>query len=161
MWRRDIAVLTNGEPVDLADSVSFDFLDTAQHGEPTEDWLELTGQVYEQEAQKLRSPTDCSKPPEDASDPHADSTYTGTYTNAYYGPLIITEANGDLTRRLGPKPTAFRLTHYAGDTFSFETVGENATGPSGATFKGDENGKTTEITIEAFDANGLGTFRRS
>lgn len=45
--------------------------------------------------------------------------------------------------RLGPKPAPFRLTHYAGDTCCFETVGENATGPSGVTFEGDENGRAT------------------
>ncbi|UUU35128.1 serine hydrolase [Streptomyces sp. CA-210063] len=156
-----IAVLTNGEPVGLADAVSLDFLDTAQHGKPTEDWLDLAGRLYEQEAQKSRSPTDYGKPPEDASDARADATYTGTYTNAYYGPLTVTKTGGDLTMRLGPKPMTFRLTHYAGDTYFFETVGENASGPSGVTFKGDANGKATEVTIEAFDETGLGTFRRS
>ncbi|WP_326583990.1 serine hydrolase [Streptomyces sp. NBC_00481] len=156
-----IAVLTNGEPVGLADAVALDFFDTAQYGEPTEDWLGLTAQLHEQEEQKLRSPTDYSKPPDDASDARSDSTYTGTYANPYYGPLTVTETNGDLTMRLGPKPMTFRLTHYAGDTFFFEAVGENATGPSGVTFKGDENGRATSLTIEAFDATGLGTFRRS
>ncbi|MFF6782334.1 serine hydrolase [Streptomyces sp. NPDC012510] len=155
-----IAVLTNGEPVGLADAVSFDFFDTAQHGKPTENWLDLAGQVYEQEEQRLRSPTDYTKPPDDASDARADATYTGTYANSYYGPLTVTETNGELTMRLGPRPMTFRLTHYAGDTFSFETVGENATGLSGVTFKGDENGRATSVTIEAFDANGLGTFSR-
>ncbi|MDX3546842.1 serine hydrolase [Streptomyces europaeiscabiei] len=156
-----IAVLTNGAPVGLADAVSLDFLDTAQHGKSTEDWLDLAGRLYEQETQESRSPTDYSKPPDDASDARADSTYTGTYANPYFGPLTVTETNGDLTMRLGPKPMTFRLTHYAGDTFHFETVGENASGPSGVTFKGDENGRATSVTIEAFDESGLGTFRRS
>ncbi|WP_200302775.1 serine hydrolase [Streptomyces adelaidensis] len=155
-----IAVLTNGEPVGLADAVSFDFFDTAQHGKPTEDWLDLAGQIYEQEAQKSHSPTDYTKPPEDASDARPDPTYTGTYGNAYYGPLTVTETGGELTLRLGPKPMTFALTHYDGDTFYFETVGENASGPSGVTFKGEEGGKATTVTIEAFDENGLGTFRR-
>ena len=39
--------------------------------------------------------------------------------------------------RLGPKPRVFRLTHYDGDTFSYETAGENAVGLSGVTFQGD------------------------
>ncbi|GHE43659.1 hypothetical protein [Streptomyces capitiformicae] len=54
----------------------------------------------------------------------------------------------------------FRLTHYDGDTFSFETVGENASGPSGVTFRGDQGGTATQVTIGAFDKGGLGTFRR-
>lgn len=59
---------------------------------------------------------------------------------------------------LGPKPMRFRLTHYDGDTFSFETVGENATGLSGVTFKG--GGQAAKVTVEAWDQDGLGTFTR-
>lgn len=156
-----IAVLTNGEPVGLAGAVSLDFFDTAQHGKPTEDWLPLADQLYEQQAEQSRSPTDYTEPPDDASDARADSTYTGAYTNPYHGPVTVTAADGELTMRLGPKPMAFRLTHYAGDTFSFETVGENASGLSGVTFKGDEDGRATSVTIEAFDETGLGTFGRA
>ena len=37
---------------------------------------------------------------------------------------------------MGPagSPTTFRLTHFDGDTFSFETIGENANGLAGAIF---------------------------
>ncbi len=62
--------------------------------------------------------------------------------------------------RLGPQPKTFRLTHYDGDTFSFETTGENATGPSGVTFRDVGDGQATRVTIEAFDESGLGTFTR-
>ncbi|WP_149830269.1 serine hydrolase [Streptomyces tailanensis] len=155
-----IAVLTNGAPVGLADAIALDFLDTAQHGKPTEDWLDLIGGVYAQEEQKARSTTDYANPPDDAAEPRPASAYTGTYRNAYYGPLTVTETDGELTLRLGPKPMTFRLTHYDGDTFSFETVGENSSGPSGVTFRGDQGGTATQVTIEAFDKDGLGTFRR-
>ncbi|MGP4012842.1 serine hydrolase [Streptomyces sp. 4N124] len=155
-----IVVLTNGEPKGLADAVALDFFDTAQHGKPTADWLELAGQIYEQQEQAARSDTDYGKPPKDATDARADSAYTGTYRNDYYGPLTVTAADGELTMRLGPKPMTFRLTHYDGDVFSFETVGENATGPSGVTFSGDTDGKANRVTIEAFDKTGLGTFTR-
>lgn len=155
-----IVVLTNGEPVGLADSIALDFFDTAQHGKPTADWLDLIAKVYEQEEQQARSPTDYTKPPEDAAAARSNAAYTGTYRNDYYGPLTVTAASGELTMQLGPRPMRFRLTHYDGDTFSFQTVGENASGPSGFTFRGDSNGKATRVTIEAFDENGLGTFRR-
>ncbi|MDL5205638.1 serine hydrolase [Streptomyces sp. ALI-76-A] len=155
-----IVVLTNGEAVGLADSIALNFLDTAQHGKPTADWLDLAGKVYEQEKQAARSPTDYGKPPKDAAAARADTAYTGTYANDYYGPLTVTAADDTLTLRLGPKPTTFRLTHYDGDTFSFETVGENASGPSGITFRDVEDGRATRVTVEAFDENGLGTFTR-
>lgn len=157
-----ITVLTNGAPAGLADSVALDFFDTAQYGRPTTDWLTLAAQVYEQQEEAGRSPTDYTKPPANAADARSDDTYTGTYDNDFYGPLTVTAArNGELTMSLGPKPMTFRLTHFDGDTFSFETVGENATGPSGVTFQGTSNGaKAAKVTIEAFDENGLGTFTR-
>lgn len=157
-----ITVLTNGEPVGLADSVALDFFDTAQYGKPTADWLSLAAQVYQQ-GEEAGRPHRLHQAPEDAADAQPDDTYTGTYDNDFYGPLTVTAAkNGELTMSLGPKPMTFRLTHFDGDTFSFETVGENATGLSGVTFTTDSDGaKAGKVTIEAFDENGLGTFTRS
>jgi hypothetical protein len=161
-----IAVLTNGAPVGLADSVALDFFDTAQHGRPTTDWLTLVDKVYQQQEQENRSPTDYAKPPQNAAAARSDDAYTGTYDSDFYGPLTVTAAGGELTMKLGPKPTTFRLTHFDGDTFSFETTGENATGPSGVTFKvgpgsqGAGDATAQKVTVEAFDENGLGTFTR-
>lgn len=161
-----IAVLTNGAPVGLADSVALDFFDIAQQGEPTTDWLSLVDKVYQQQLDADRSPTDYSKPPGNAAAARSDDTYTGTYENDYYGPLTVTASDGELTMSLGPRPTTFRLTHFDGDTFSFRTAGENASGLSGVTFdvgSGSENAggsKASKVTVEAFDENGLGTFTR-
>ncbi|MFJ2827906.1 serine hydrolase [Streptomyces sp. NPDC087263] len=157
-----IVVLTNGAPVGLADSVALDFFDTAQYGRPTTDWLTLAAQLYQQQEEAGRSPTDYTKPPANAAGARSDDTYTGTYDNDFYGPLTVTAAkSGELTMSLGPEPMTFRLTHFDGDTYSFETVGENATGLSGVTFRGASNGaKAGKVTVEAFDENGLGTFTR-
>ncbi|MEU3611976.1 serine hydrolase [Streptomyces sp. NPDC006872] len=155
-----IVVLTNGKPVGLADSIAQNFFDTAEHGKPTTDWLDLIGKIYAQQEEAERSPTDYSEPPADAAAARPDAAYTGRYANGYYGPLTVSVSGGELTMRLGPKPTTFRLTHYDGDIFSFATVGENAVGLSGVTFRGDRDGKATRVTVEAFDENGLGTFTR-
>ncbi|MFE2966950.1 serine hydrolase [Streptomyces sp. NPDC059340] len=161
-----ITVLTNAAPVGLADSVAQDFFDTAQYGKPTTDWLPLIDRFYRQQEQQGRSPTDYGSPPRNASPARALDTYTGTYGNAYYGPLTVTAANGELGMSLGPKHTKFRLTHYDGDRFSFRTVGENATGLSGVTFKvgsgspGSGGSKASRVTVEAWDHDGLGTFTR-
>ncbi|MFD9389247.1 serine hydrolase [Streptomyces sp. NPDC060000] len=155
-----IVVLTNGKPLGLPDAIAQSFFDTAEHGKPTADWLDLIGKVYAQEEAAGRSPTDYTDPPANAAAARPDATYTGTYANSYYGPLTVSASGGELTMRLGPKPTTFRLTHYAGDTFSFRTVGENAVGLSGVTFKGNRDGRATRVTVEAFDENGLGTFTR-
>lgn len=161
-----IAVLTNGAPVGLADSVALDFFDTAQYGKPTTDWLGLVDQVYQQQERAGRSAIDYAKPPANAAAARSDDTYTGTYNSDFYGPLTVTADHGALTMSAGPKHMAFRLTHYDGDTFSFRTVGENATGPSGVTFKvgsgteGSGGAKASKVTVEAWDHDGLGTFTR-
>ncbi|WP_052269802.1 MULTISPECIES: serine hydrolase [Streptomyces] len=155
-----IVVLTNGEPVGLADSIALDFFDLAQHGRSTADWRALVNQAYQHQQQEARSPTDYTSPPAHPTAARADDAYTGTYANDYYGPLTVTASHGTLSMRLGPKPTVFRLTHYDGDTFSFQTTGENASGLSGVTFHHVRNGRADRVTVEAFDRNGLGTFAR-
>lgn len=152
-----IVVLTNAAPVGVADAVALDFFDIAQTGEVSRDWIPLVDAVYRQQADEARSETDYAQPPSAASPARAADTYTGVYDNAYYGRAeVVVGADGVLTLRLGPEPRSFPLTHYDGDTFSFETTGENAVGRTGVTFTPD--GKS--FTVEYLDTRGLGTFTR-
>ncbi|MEU9108746.1 serine hydrolase [Streptomyces xanthophaeus] len=148
-----IVVLTNGAPVGLADAVALDFFDVAQHGKATTDWLPLLASVYAKEIDNARSPTDYAHPPASAKPAKDSAAYTGTYDNPYYGKATVTADNkGTLTLALGPKPMLFPLTHYDGDTFSFETTGEMAAGRTGVTFT------DGTVRVESLDANHLGTF---
>lgn len=148
-----IVVLTNGTPVGLPDAVALDFFDVAEHGKATTDWLPLTASLYA--GLEGRSPTDYTKPPAGAKAARADSAYTGTYDNPYYGKATVTaDPDGGLVLSLGPEPQRYPLTHYDGDVFSFETVGENRAGRTGVTF-GDGT-----LRVEYLDANHLGTFTR-
>ncbi|WP_412078490.1 serine hydrolase [Streptomyces xanthophaeus] len=148
-----IVVLTNGAPVGLADAVALDFFDVAQHGKATTDWLPLLASVYAKEVDEARSPTDYAHPPASAKPAKDSAAYTGTYDNPYYGKATVTADNkGTLTLALGPKPMLFPLTHYDGDTFSFETTGEMAAGRTGVTFA------DGTVRVESLDANHLGTF---
>ncbi len=148
-----IVVLTNGAPVGLADAVALDFFDVAQHGKATTDWLPLLASVYAKEIDNARSPTDYAHPPASAKPAKDSAAYTGTYDNPYYGKATVTADNkGTLTLALGPKPMLFPLTHYDGDTFSFETTGEMAAGRTGVTFA------DGTVRVESLDANHLGTF---
>ncbi|MGW7100675.1 serine hydrolase [Streptomyces sp. NPDC054838] len=154
--RLGIVVLTNGAPVGLADAVALDFFDVAEHGKATADWLGLLAQLYAKMDDAGHSHTDYAHPPATAKPARADSAYTGTYDNPYYGKATVT-ANPDgsgLTLALGPEPQRYPLTHYDGGTFSFETRGENAVGRTGATFT------DTTLRIEYLDATHLGTFTR-
>jgi CubicO group peptidase (beta-lactamase class C family) len=156
-----IVVLTNGAPVGMAEAVALDFLDTAQDGKSSTDWLSLVGAVFEQEEQAAKSPTDYADPPASPKPARADRAYTGTYDNAYYGKLVVTAGQDGLTLQLGPKQMRFRLTHYDGDTFSFASTGENAVGVTGVTFTPGDRDIADKVRVEYLDQNGLGTFTRS
>ncbi len=153
-----IVVLTNAQPIGVAESIAFGFLDTAAHGHLTVDWSTYFGKGLATIAAAGRSPTDYAKPPAGAAEARANSAYTGTYTNAYYGNLSVTAAaGGALSMSLGPRPMTFPLTHYSGDTFSYVTTGETAVGRSGVTFmvSGD---RATAVQVENLNRTGLGTF---
>lgn len=146
-----IVVLTNGAPVGLADAIALDFLDVAAHGKAGTDWLALAASAYAQLPD--RSPTDYTTPPAAAAPAQDSAAYTGTYDNPYYGKATVTaDDSGALTLALGPKPLRFPLTHYDGDTFSFETAGENAVGRTGVFFT------DGTLRVEYLDENHLGTF---
>jgi hypothetical protein len=67
-----------------------------------------------------------------------------------------------LIMSMGPpdRPTRFILTHYAGDVFTFESIGENANGLAGAIFTVDAEGTASGVRLDYYDRTGLGTFTR-
>jgi hypothetical protein len=52
------------------------------------------------------------------------------------------------------------MKHYDRDTFTYETVGENAVGRSGITFTIGPDGKATQVVVENLNVRGEGTFTR-
>ncbi|MFF1718841.1 serine hydrolase [Streptomyces sviceus] len=155
-----IVVLTNGEPIGVPEAISSTFLDTAQTGGPTVDWLKFLGPLFQQTLQGEHSKVDYSKPPASPAPAKANSAYTGTYANAYYGPLTVSTQGNKLTMQLGPKKQRFVLTHYDDDTFSYRTTGEMAIGLSGVTFTVGSGGRADKVRVENLDTSGLGTFTR-
>ena len=67
-------------------------------------------------------------PPAAPAPAAAETAYVGTYQNPYYGPLTVTFDGGALNMSMGPpaSPTNFVLAHFDGDTFTYDTIGENA-----------------------------------
>jgi hypothetical protein len=63
---------------------------------------------------------------------------------------------------MGPqdRPTLFPLTHYSGDVFTFESIGENANGLAGAIFTLGPDGTASSVRLDFYDRTGLGTFTR-
>ncbi|MEU3342011.1 serine hydrolase [Streptomyces sp. NPDC006668] len=155
-----IVVLTNGEPIGVPEAISATFLDTAQTGGPTVDWLKFLGPLFQQTLQGEHSQVDYSRPPATPAPAKANSAYTGTYTNEYYGPLTVSAQGNELTMQLGPKKQRFVLAHYDGDTFSYRTTGELAVGLTGVTFTVGSGARAEKVRVENLDTSGLGTFTR-
>jgi len=155
-----IVILTNGAPVGAPEAVARTFLDIAQDGKPSVDWLGLFGKLFAGLEQEGRSPTDYSKPPAHPVPAGPQSAYIGAYENGYYGRLMVRAGSGGLVMRLGPRPSAFALGHYSGEVFSYRTQGENAVGLSGVTFVRQGRGPARSVTVENLDHTGLGTFTR-
>ena len=157
-----VVVLSNGNPIGVPEAVAASFFDVAENGRQTVDWLGLYGKVIPAELNAGVSPTDYTKIPADLTAAKAAAAYSGTYANDHYGPLTVTaDGSGILSMTLGPQKMSFPLMHYTGDTFSYQTRGENAVGRSGVTFHTGPAGAVTGVTLENLDAEGgLGTFTR-
>ncbi|MBO3746030.1 serine hydrolase [Streptosporangiaceae bacterium NEAU-GS5] len=155
-----IVVLTNSQPIGVPETVAESFFDIAQNGRMTVAWLPFFNGLFAQMDGQGQAPADYARPPANATRAKPDSAYVGRYGNDYYGPLTVTGDNGSLTLTLGPKNMRFPLTHYDGDTFSFPTRGETATGLCGVIFTAASSGHAAKARVECLDHNGLGTFTR-
>jgi len=174
-----IVTLTNGQPHGYPEAINNTFFDVATHGAQTVDWLAYYAGAFQGfYAGAAANTQQWGTPPADPQAAAADSAYVGTYQNPYYGTLTVA-ANGDsLSMTMGPAdtPTTFALRHFDGNTFTYETIGENGVGPSNAVFDVGSNGVASSVelpfyghlpdTTEASDAPdteveaGLGTFTR-
>lgn len=158
-----IVTLTNGRPQGIPEAVNADFMDTAQHGSPTVDWLTFAAGVFQRLDEAGKPEVDYTKVPANPAPAKPNSAYAGTYNNSYYGPLVVFEEGGKLAMKMGPadSPTTFPLTHFDGDTFSFESIGENGNGLAGAIFAGASGGSSPSVTLDFYNRTGLGTFMRA
>ena len=156
-----IIVLVNGTANGVAETVATQFFDYAEHGALTVDWWPFIGGQFEQLMSEGRSEVDYADPPAGAASAQPASTYVGTYTSPYYGAMEVVAEGDDLTLKIGKDlKLSYPLTHFDGNTFWYETSGENAVGPTGVTFEvaGDQS---SAVTIEYLDKTGLGTFTRA
>jgi len=157
-----VVTLTNGQPIGVAEAIGESFIDVATNGRQTVDWVDFFNHIYEQMAAAEAPKVDYTKMPANPVPAHDLTAYTGQYGNIYYGPLTVAADGGKLSMSIGPqgKPTTFALTHFDGDTFSFETIGENANGLAGAIFTVGNDGKASKVVLDYYDRTGLGTFVR-
>src|SRR5262249_55483552 len=125
-----IIVLTNCYPNGVAEGLAANFFDYALYGKSTQDRFALYKQALTA-AVVPKMEIDISKPPAAPARALSNVAYTGTYTNDYFGDIVVAEKNGGLAMTQGPNKTVFTMKHYNRDTFTYETTGENAAGTSG------------------------------
>jgi CubicO group peptidase (beta-lactamase class C family) len=164
-----IVALTNGRPQGIPEAICASFLDTAQNGAPTVDWFGFTAGVFQKIDEAEKPKVDYSQAPQRVQAARGNDFYVGKYANSYYGQLNVAVESGVLTLELGPagRTTKFPLKHFDGDTFSFESIGENANGLAGAIFDPGADGATpgadgtaSSVRLDFYDQTGLGTFTR-
>jgi hypothetical protein len=155
-----IVVLTNGQPIGVAEAIGAAFFDVAQNDKQTVDWVGFMGGIFEKMRAADAPAGDYTAAPGNPKPVRDLAAYVGSYGNSYYGPLVVSAADGGLSMTIGPQatPINFTLTHFDGDTFSFKTVGENANGLAGAIFTIGEDGKASKVVLDYYDRTGLGTF---
>ncbi len=105
--------------------------------------------------------SDYSNPPDPGTPALDNEAYIGTYGgNPLWGDIEIVADGDGLALVIGPKPLTLPLTHYDRDTFTYQTVGENAAGLSGVTFSIGADGKALSVMLEHLNTDGQGTFTR-
>ena len=158
-----IVILTNAAPVGVAEGLTAIFMDLAVEGTISRDWLELFTEAFKDpKVFGVESLFDYSKPPYPQIPSLKYDSYLGTYgDSALVGEIEIIAQNDQLALVIGPKKLTLPLHHYARDTFTYETLGENAAGSSGVTFSIGADGRATDVVIENLNKYGQGGFHRA
>ena len=110
-----IAVLTNGMPIGVPETIAAGFFDLAEFGQLQRDWFAAYSKLF---AALYVNPSELmgKTRPANPRPARSETAYTGTYVNRFYGPASVEAKNGRLVMVLGPRHTAFPLTHWDGDT---------------------------------------------
>ncbi len=156
-----IVVLTNGMPIGVPEAIGAYFLDYVEAGRITRDWLTGYGGLFARLMANTSVLAPPAKPPANPTPPRGNSFYTGTYQNPFYGPVTVDVVNGSLHLHIGPGgKNDYALSHWDGNVFSFFPTGENAVGITAATFAPATGSQASRLTLEYYNAEGLGVFTR-
>jgi CubicO group peptidase (beta-lactamase class C family) len=156
-----IVVLTNTNPLGVAEGLASTFVDYALHGQPIRNWLEVYKQAFAQMLQAEKSQIgDYTKPLASPAPPSANAAYLGSYSNDYFGEISVSEKDGGLAIALGPKRMTFPMKPWDRDTFTYEGQGESAGGTAGITFKVAPDGIARSVLVENLNIHGEGIFDR-
>lgn len=156
-----IVVLTNAPPTGAAEGITASFLDRAELGSDSRDWLSAYAPIMA----PLSAPVGHlvgTEPPASPVPAGPVENYVGTYDNGYFGPASIAAINDSLVLRLGPEGRELPMRHWNGDTFVVYPVTENQ--PAGSIslveFLEISSEPAVAVRIEHLNDENLGVFRR-
>lgn len=156
-----ILVLSNSLPIGLPETICLTFLDLVHYGKPQHDYLPLLGNLLGQMIVQTQgaSPDYATAPsPQSPSPAKPLSTYSGTYTNEYFGNLEVSVQGDRLILRLPPRGAYYELSHWDGDTFTYYFASENTgMGRRGAKFSPEKN----QVLIDNLAPEHNAVFTRS
>jgi hypothetical protein len=159
-----IVVLSNAYPIGVVEALANSFLDLAQFGSLTLDWLGVFQQAFaalKEESIARVSRDDYATPLAEPRPALPDATYTGQYASDLWGVVEIVADGAGLALVAGPDRLTWPLTHFDGDVFWFQPAGENAFGPSGAVFTVGPDRVASTLLIDYLDGFGQGTLTRA
>lgn len=156
-----IVVLTNALPTGAAEALTATFMDRAELGVDTRDWLAAYAPIMAGLSAPMGSLVG-AEPPADPTPAQPGAAYAGAYDNTYFGLATVEDTGSGLVLHLGPELRAFPMQHWDGDTFIIHPLSENQ--PDGSVsrvdFTPDGPGGAMQMTVEMLDEEGLGHFLR-
>ena len=156
-----IVVLANAFPTGVPDGLAAAFYDQVLIGKHSRDWIAFWNKPYEALYQAFyASSAAYAKPPAQPQPALPPKSYTGTYTNHYFGDIVIGEGPGDLTLQIGPQQTTFPLRHWNRDEFLYEPAPELPGSYYSVTFAVGNDGTGQQVVIDGLNNDGQGTFAR-
>lgn len=162
-----IVVLTNAEPVGLAEGLSSAFMELALSGAITRDWLAYPREVFaEYIAQQAGPVMDYSVRPEPNTTMRSLAAYLGEYENPFYGRISAIEQHGELRLLVGPRRVMMDLEHWDGDIFLGTTADADVNDAGGVKFLFADapgsggSGEAKRIRLDNYVRHGEGDFVR-
>jgi CubicO group peptidase (beta-lactamase class C family) len=154
-----VVVLTNGQPVGVAEAVADDIIDDVVKGAPTQDWVKHWGDLFT--AMYFTPDPSLAAPPGSPTPAQPNGAYVGSYANDFYGTFEVTEGPGGLSLLEGQAEHTYPLTHFDGNTFIYFPVVGIPHIPAPIEFTTGPDGKASAINIGDADGAGLGTLTRA
>jgi len=158
-----IVILANAFPTGVPEGLSDSFADLVFDGKVGKDWLKDWNAIYAGMFGPAVAAAQATyaNPPAPATPARPSAAYAGRYANDFVGEAVVAAAADGLILKLGPDGAkSYPLRHFDRDLFLSFPSPELPDMPSAVSFVIGPGGSASTITIEALDANGLGTLRR-